>query len=101
MDRKSAQKYATTSNYVLRKIADESILVPVSPQLKNRDCLFVLNATGFAIYSGIKSGLSAAEVEKMMLDSFEDASPETISTDIETLLSQMLEIEAIHVCPGN
>jgi hypothetical protein len=93
------RKFAPTPHYVLRRIADESILVPVSPQLKSRDCLFVLNATGYAIFSGIKSGLNVEQIEKQLVDSFDGAEPAAVREDMETLLSQMVEIEAIYESP--
>ena len=90
------RKYATTSHYVLRRIADECILVPVSPSLKVRDCLFLLNETGQVIYGGVKAGQAPEEIIESITKGFAEADPAEVRADVEMLLGQMLEIEAIH-----
>lgn len=98
MENHLSQKYSVTSHYVLRKIADECILVPVSPDLKVKDCLFLLNETGIEIYTGVKSGLAPAEIVESILKSFSETGRDEVKADVELVLGQMLEIEAIHAC---
>ena len=86
---------SVTANYVLRKIADESILVPVSPKLKNRDCLFVLNVTGYAVYAGLKAGRAIADLRRELLETFEGATEAEVTADVAELVSQLIEIEAL------
>jgi len=89
------QSLSVTSNFVLRRIADESILVPVSPQLKNRDCLFVLNETGYVVYAGIRGGQSLGQIERSILEDFDGVTAEQARSDITQIIDQMIEIEAI------
>jgi hypothetical protein len=90
------RKYALTSNYVMRKIVDESILVPVSPQLKSRDCLFVMNPTACAVYEGLRAGLATDEILQTMLDEYENVRSEELQTDIDELITHMIDIEALY-----
>lgn len=94
-------EYCLTQNYVLRRIVDESVLVPVSPQLKHRDCLFVMNLTAQAVYEGISRGLPLPAIADELAESFEDAPRDALSADMQEILGHLLEIEAIRVKPAN
>ena len=89
------QKLQITKNYVLRKIVDESILVPISPNLKQRDCLYVLNQTGHAIYQGVLNGLNIEQICENIRVDFDVSSPQLVENDISAFLQEMIEIEAV------
>lgn len=89
-------RYAATPHFVLRKIADESLLVPISPKLKNRDALFVLNSTSEAIFAGVRAGLGREEIVESLLKNFSEADPAQVRADVDEALARLLEIEAIH-----
>ena len=84
-----------TKNYVLRKIVDESILVPISPSLKHRDCLFVLNPTARAIYEGFRARLSDDEIVERVLEEFDGVEESALRSDVSRLAQQLVEIEAL------
>lgn len=90
-------QYSVTKNYVLRKIVDESILVPISPSLKERDCLYVLNLSGSLIYEGVKQGKSKDEIHKILIHEFDELPLERLQEDQDTFLSKMIDIEAMTV----
>jgi hypothetical protein len=87
--------YETTPNYVLRQIADESILVPVSMQLRERDCLFVLNPVAGLIYRAIKQKSTMAQIMAEVLENFSDVSESEASSDIQECVDQLIHVEAI------
>lgn len=93
-------KLSPSRKYVLRKIVDESLLVPVSPQLKERNCLYVLNETSRRIYEGLASGGSPKELAKSFATEF-NITEEAALADIQECLSMLCEIEALDEFSGS
>lgn len=97
--------YEITSKFVLRQIAEESILVPISVNLRERDCLFVLNPVAGLIYNLIKDNLikdnlktdkfPLAKIKEAVLSGFTDVDESQLDDDIKGCLQQLLQVEAI------
>lgn len=88
-------RLAVTQHYILRTIVEESILVPISPSLRQRDCLFVLNPIGRLVYEAIKAGEPLERVCSRVLADYESVSPEEVARDIELFVDQLKDIEAV------
>lgn len=89
-------RFERTKNYILRKIVQESILVPISPRLRHRDCLYVLNPTACAIYEAVQQGATTLnEIRAQLLDQYEGVETQTLDEDVKELLDQLLDIEAL------
>ena len=86
--------YEVTGKFVVRKIVDECILVPVSPQLKQRDTLLVLNDTAARLLSGIIAGDSYSTIEAKFLAEF-DLDPVELEKDFSEFVGTMIAMEAI------
>ena len=95
--------YGVTRKYVLRKIVRESMLIPVSPALKERDCLYVLNATGYELYAHIHTAgtCRADDLKAHLLSHFVCQDEEQVTADVKNTLTQLLEIEAITESPAH
>ncbi len=90
------RQYEPTGKFVVRRIVDECILVPVSPELKQRDTLLVLNETAAKLFEGLK--LPYAELEAACLAEFETTAAE-LRADYEKFLETLVAVEAIRLCP--
>jgi len=88
------KKFEFTKNYVMRRIVDESILVPVSPSLKRRDTLVVLNPVAANFLEKIKSGKTTCDVFQELLAEF-DVEPQILEDDLKQFVQSMMEAEVI------
>ena len=84
-----------TRNYVFRQIVSESILVPISPNLKERDCLYVMNPVGRVIYEELQKGGSADSAAARVREEFELSAETDVTGDVAAFITQLTEIEAV------
>lgn len=89
-------RYQLTKNFVMRRILDEVILVPVSPEARQQNNLLVLNPLGAQVVEGVRAGLSAHEIQQQALDEFE-AEEAQITSDVDRFLSELHTLGVIHV----
>lgn len=76
-------------DYVTRKIAGETIVVPIRAQAAELDFVYVLNEVGAAIWSQLDLGLAPAEIAAAIASDFEVA-PETARQDVDRFLETLL-----------
>lgn len=94
MDAIETPVYSRNSGFVFRKIAGESILIPIRKQLNQVNSLYVLNETAAAIWDRIDGHSSMDDILNSLAREFE-VSAEQLSQDASTLIHDLLSIEAI------
>ncbi len=75
-------------NFILRKVAGESILVPAGEATKNFNGLFSPNRTAVFIWEHIDEVTDTEEMVRLVLEHF-DVEEETARTDVEGLIKEM------------
>lgn len=73
-----------------RKIAGETIVVPIRARAAELDSVYVLNEVGAAIWNQLDAGHSPAAITAAIAEEF-DVSPETARRDVEQFLEKLLE----------
>lgn len=84
------KKYIADSNFVLRKIAGEAVLVAVGSGVADFRGIITLNSTAEELWKMLKSGATKDELVKMFCKSF-DVSEDTAAADIEETLHVLEE----------
>ena len=87
--------YAKSNDFVQRQVAGECILVPVRRNLTEANSIYVLNETGAAFWSHIDGTQSMMAIEQELAHEY-DVGSEQLHQDVETLLTDLLSIRAIH-----
>lgn len=75
-------------NFILRKIAGESIIVPTGEATKKFNGLFSPNRTAAFIWEHIEEVADTEEMIRLVLEHF-DVEEETARTDVEGLIKEM------------
>lgn len=89
-----ATVYAKNPDYVQREVAGECILVPIRRSLTDSNSIYVLNETGAALWRRIDGARSLQDITAAFLDEY-DVTTEQLTQDFETLLTDLLSIQAI------
>jgi hypothetical protein len=77
-------------DYVTRKIAGETIVVPIRAKAADLDFVYVLNEVGAAIWSQLDAGLGPEEIAKGLSSEF-DVSHETAREDVAHFLQSLVQ----------
>ena len=75
-------------NFILRKIAGESIIVPTGETTKKFNGLFSLNRTATFVWEHIEEVADTEEMIRLVLEHF-DVDEETARTDVEGLIKEL------------
>ncbi|MHB1150641.1 MAG: PqqD family protein [Thermoleophilia bacterium] len=86
--------YDKNENMVWRKIADETILVPVHREMVDLESVYTLNETAAYIWSLIDGKRTVEQILREMVAEF-DVEPKQVEKDLSVCLSQLLEIAGI------
>lgn len=86
--------YSRNPDFIFRKIVEEMILVPIVHDTADMDCVYALNELGASVWSLLESPRARQDLREAILSEY-DAEPTTVSADLDTFLSDMLEIGAI------
>ena len=87
--------YAKHPDFVQRDVAGECILVPVRRTLKDSNSIYVLNETGAALWHRIDGSRTVRDICAAFIEEYE-VTPEQLTQDCDTLLADLLSIQAIH-----
>lgn len=79
---------------VSRKIAGETILVPISGKLADMERIFSLNPVAEYIWHQLDGGKNLQEISESILSIF-DAEKEQVDTDIQEFIAELLKEELI------
>ncbi len=94
----SDRRYALSRDFVCRKIAGETLLVPVANRVADGNELFVLNETGARVWELAGEGRCAGEIKSRLLEEF-DAAPEQVEQDLTRLLGELESVGALEPAP--
>ena len=90
----STAVYAKHPDYVQRDVAGECILVPVRRSLKDSNSIYVLNETGAALWQRLDGTCTVGDIRAAFLEDY-DVAPDQLHQDFDTLLADLLSIQAI------
>ena len=76
------------SGFVTRRVAGETIIVPVSSRVGDLDAIYTLNEVGSRIWTLVASPKSIDEIVSVLCDEF-DAPRDQISRDVDELLQEL------------
>lgn len=83
--------YARSNNIVTRKIAGETILVPIRQKASDLENIYVFNEVGSRIWELLDGKRGSVEIGEILIEEFE-ASPVEIEKDLLNFLSSLEEV---------
>jgi hypothetical protein len=87
--------YVKDTNIVNRKIAGETVLVPIRHNVGDLACIYNLNEVGSRIWELIDGGVTVGFIRDKIIDEYEVA-PEEAEADIIEFLNQLEQAGAVH-----
>jgi hypothetical protein len=84
------QKFVRSTGVVSRKIADETLVVPIRGGVGDLDSIFSFNHLGSDLWTLLEKEASLSEMTSWVVDRYE-VSEETASADIEAFLAELLQ----------
>ena len=87
-------RYQRNPEFIYRKIADESVLVPIHKDVADMESIFTLNTVGAFIWDLLKEPSSLSGILDAVMDAY-DADPEVMADDLDNFLQEMLAIDAL------
>jgi hypothetical protein len=87
-------RYHRNEDFVARKIAGETVLVPIRQQLGDLESIYTLDEVATFIWERLVEPLTIAAVVAAVEDAFE-GDPAQIREDVEEFLGQLLTLHAI------
>lgn len=87
-------RYARNSDFIYRRIVDESVLVPLHNNVADMDCIYTLNGMGAFLWEQLASPATRAELEAAVMAEYE-ADPLVLMKDLENFLAEMVSIGAL------
>ena len=90
-----AAVFAKHPDYVQRDVAGECILVPVRRSLKDSNSIYVLNETGADLWRRLDGTSAMRDICAAFMEEY-DVAPDRLHQDFDTLLADLLSIQAIH-----
>jgi hypothetical protein len=86
--------YRPAGDVVMRRIADEAVLVPVRSNVGDLDSIFTLNQTAITIWSALDGNTPLHQVIDCVCAEYE-VDRETASADTLEILAQLAEVGLI------
>lgn len=80
--------YERDSNLVMRRIAGETLLIPVRRSVVDLRCIYTLDEVGGAIWESLGDPRTLSEIVQVVLEQF-DTDAETAQADVETFLADL------------
>ena len=87
-------RYKEHDSYVHRKVADETILVPVRSNVADLECIYSLNETASRVWELLDGKRTVGEVLQVILDEFE-VEPDEAEADLLEIMTQLLAAGAV------
>lgn len=88
------RRYARNPDFIFRKIADETILVPVRSTGKGAGSVYTLNEVGAAIWDLLDGNNTVVDVRDRLLERFE-VTPEVAEADVQEFLARLASVRAV------
>ena len=87
-------KFEKNPSVVTRKVAGETILVPISRSIGNEPCLYTLDDTAAFLWERLDGHRHGRDLARELTLSYE-VSPEQAETDVQAFLEQLKSVELI------
>ncbi len=87
-------QYHRNPDFIHRKIADESILVPIHQDVADMNCIYTLNEMGAFIWELLGEPKTKHALQSVILEEYA-ADPKILTADIARFLDEMESINAI------
>jgi Coenzyme PQQ synthesis protein D (PqqD) len=84
------RKYVRSTGVVSRKIADETLVVPIRGGVGDLDSIFSFNPLGSDLWTLLEKEASLPEMAAWVVERYE-VSEETATADIEAFLSELVQ----------
>ncbi len=81
-------------DFILRKVADSYVVVPVGSMTLNFNGIINLNETGAFLFGVLQKGAKEQELLEKMLDEY-DVSVEKAKSDIDDFISKLKEADIL------
>ena len=82
------------SDFILRKVADSYVVVPVGKLTLDFNGIINLNETGAFLFELLQKGAEREELIKKMLEEYE-VSPEKAASDIDIFIQKVKEADVL------
>lgn len=79
-------------DFVLRKVADSYVVVPVNSLTLDFNGVMNLNETGAFLFEALQKGIEKEELVNKMLDEY-DVTREKASVDIDTFINKLKDAD--------
>jgi hypothetical protein len=79
-----------SGDYVTRRIAGETLVVPIRAEAAELDSIYLFNEVGARVWDLLESGSDEAAVVQTIVEEFE-VLPERARADLESFLAQLSE----------
>lgn len=84
------------SDYILREVAGEYLLIPVGEAALKTNGLISLSESGYLLYEQLKQDCEKKDLVQRLLQEYE-VTEEQASADVEVFLEQMRSIDMLEV----
>lgn len=81
-------------NYIFRKVAEESLLIPTGETALTIKGLVALSESGAMLYEKLRAGCSKEELTAALTAEY-DVTAETAQADVEEFLDQMRQLDML------
>lgn len=82
------QQTSGDSGFVTRRIAGETIIVPVSSRVGDLDAIYTLNDVGSRVWTLLEAPKSVQEIVAVLCEEYE-APREQVTSDLQELLEEL------------
>lgn len=87
-------RFVKNSSVVTRKVAGETILVPISRSIGNEPCLYTLDDTAAFLWERLDGERTGRDLARELTTSYEVAK-EQAETDVQAFLEQLKSVELV------
>ena len=87
-------QFQRNPDYIFRKIADESVLVPIRQDVANMDSIYTLNSVGAFIWERLAEPATQVDIQLAVLNEY-SVDQEILVSDLEQFLVEMTAIGAV------
>jgi hypothetical protein len=99
-DRRIVQHAGADDGFVTRRIAGETIIVPVSSRVGDLDAIYTLNDVASRVWSLLEAPRSVQEIVAVLCEEY-DAPREQVAADVVGLLDELQASGLVRVAGGS